>query len=121
LEINMHQPEYDRESVDWEEDYEDEPEMVTQAELEEYARVLNVERQRAELRDSIVQRIRAGAQIERGPYTAEVKLTRRVIVSGKSLRLVVGHAEYQRIQEAIEPTVCQTLRVQKGLGRSRPR
>jgi hypothetical protein len=89
---------------------------ITQAELHRCealkAQLDHAEKELAGLRQGLLEKLDAGAQIEAGPLTAQVRVVNRRELNASKLVPVLGEAAVEELKRQVEPTVQRRLVVQ---------
>lgn len=90
------------------------PLIVGQDALQEYHAVCEVVHRRKKLRQSIVERLEAGALVESGRFTAYLRQCEQHRFSADRLVRLLGRAEVERLRRQLRPTVIVHLIVERG-------
>jgi hypothetical protein len=90
--------------------------VITQAELQEYLRLVEASRQQGELRLSIVERLKNGVPVEPGELEPFILEESRRRCGWKILEEVLGHKETDRIKQLVQETESQCLRIRDSQG-----
>jgi hypothetical protein len=95
--------------------------VVGQEMLREYQRLQEFQRRREAMRESIVEMMEAGATIEPGMLTANLRSTQQRRFSAEQLERLLGAEEVERLRMRLEPIVAVQLIVGPPTPRSRRR
>ena len=90
--------------------------VITQAELQEFLRLVEASRQQSELWSSIVERLKNGVPVEPGELEPFILEESRRRCSWKLLEEVLGHEESDRIKQQVQETESQCLRIRDSQG-----
>lgn len=93
------------------------PDLITQRMLSEFVALGEQARRHRELRQLFMDLLAAGADVEPGPLTAEVRTSRSRRLSRAKLSALIGEELVQTFLEAVEPTESRRLDVRKASAR----
>lgn len=91
---------------------------ITQAMLAEYEELCRQEQVRQERRLVLIDLLEDGAAVEKGPLTARLDVSDRVVCSWSKLDELLGPETVESLRSLIEPTVFKQLKVAPCTGKS---
>jgi hypothetical protein len=86
--------------------------VVGQAVLHQYQQLMDAQKQREAMRESIVQLLQAGAPVEPGTLTAHLRLQEQRRFSAEQLERLLGAAQVERLRSQLQPSVIVQLIVE---------
>jgi hypothetical protein len=91
---------------------------ISQAELQRYKQLQDYEKEKKELRASLLERCENGAQVERGELTVTTRDHKSKRMTNNTLRLLMGVEPADRWIARIEPAIRRHLLVSERPGES---
>jgi hypothetical protein len=95
--------------------------VVGQAVLHQYQQLMDAQKQREGMRESIVQLLQAGAPVEPGTLTAHLRLQEQRRFSAEQLERLLGANQVELLRSQLQPIVTVQLIVEVPSTRSRHR
>jgi hypothetical protein len=86
--------------------------IVGQAVLEQYRQLMDAQRERESLRESILEQLDKGAAVERGPLTAYLRRQEQKRFSADQLERLLGARQVEILRSQLEPIVTVQLIVE---------
>jgi hypothetical protein len=83
--------------------------FVSQDMLRQYKDLKILAEQKEELRKQILKLLEAGACVEQGPLSAEVRSYEQRLLNAKTLMPILGEHGVQDLKDSVEPTVVNQL------------
>ena len=90
--------------------------VITQAELQEYLRLVEEGRQQNEMRVSIVERLRNGVPVEPGELEPFIFEDSQLTCSWRALEEAIGKKETSRLKKLVRETVYRRLKIRDSQG-----